>query len=95
MLLKVSARAARDIDAIVVYGEEKFGAPVARSYYKDLLDLFELILANPYMARERPELRFKSRMIRFRSHVVFYKAENGGVRILRILHGRQDWPRHL
>jgi toxin ParE1/3/4 len=93
MLLKISARAVRDIDAIVVYGEEKFGAAV--TYYKDLFDLFDLVLANPLMARERQELRFKSRMIVFRSHVVFYKTDNRFVSILRVLHGRQDWPKHL
>jgi toxin ParE1/3/4 len=95
MRLEISARAARDIESIVLYGEERFGATVARSYYMDLYDLFEIILANPLMARERLELRFKSRVVVFRSHVVFYRADGRCVRILRVLHGRQDWPNHL
>ncbi len=95
MRLEISARAARDIDAIVVYGEEKFGVNVARSYYKDLFDLFGLIVANPLMARERLELRFRSRVMVFRSHVVFYRTDEKRVRILRVLHGRQDRPKNL
>ncbi len=95
MRLEVSARAARDIDGIFIYGLKHFGLTVARTYYQGLFDLFDVIAATPLMARERPELKFKSRVVKFRSHVVFYRTDEKRVRIVRVLHGRQDWAKHL
>jgi toxin ParE1/3/4 len=95
MQLEISARAGRDIDAIFIYGFEHFGGTVARSYYNDLFDLFELILVTPHMGHESTGLKYKSRMVTFQSHIVFYRADKRKVRILRVLHGRQNWRDHL
>jgi toxin ParE1/3/4 len=95
MRLEISARAIEDIEAIFTYGVEQFGLATARTYYKQLFDLFDLIKLTPEMARQRPDLKFKSRAIKFRSHIVFYRTDARRVRILRILHGRQDWSKYL
>ena len=95
MQLDISAQAGRDIDEIFIYGLNHFGETVARSYYNDLFDLFELILATPQMARQRTGLKYKCRMVVFQSHVVFYRTVRRNVRILRVLHGKQNWRDHL
>ena len=95
MRLEVSARAARDIEGIFIYGLKHFGVAAARTYYQRLFDLFDVIAATPLMARERSELKFKSRVVIFGSHVVFYRTDEKRVRIVRVLHGRQDWGKHL
>ena len=53
MRLEISARAARDIDGIFIYGLKHFSVAVARTYYQRLFDLFDVIAATPLMARER------------------------------------------
>jgi toxin ParE1/3/4 len=95
MQLDISAKAHRDIDIIFLYGIENFGRAQARSYMSALLDLFELILVNPRMGIERTEFRRKPRSINFKSHIVFYRVGRSKIRIIRVLHGRQNWADYL
>jgi len=53
--------------------------------------LFEVISANPKMARERAELPPAVRVHPFKAHVIIYQIEGDGVSIIRIRHGREDW----
>jgi len=95
MLLDLSAQAKRDIERLHQDGAKKFGPVQAASYTGGLLDLLDLIQSNPMMARERPEFRRQMRLIRYRSHVVFYRVETDIIHVLRILHGKQDWMEHI
>ena len=95
MRLEISKRALLDLELIHHDGVTHFGTAVAANYSRGLLDLFELILSNPLMARERPEYRNSTRLLRYKSHVVFYRADGGSIKIVRVLHGRQDWREHL
>jgi toxin ParE1/3/4 len=91
MRLNLSKAAQRDIDAMHAYGIANFGKPVADAYSKQLLDLLDLLQDNPRMGRERSEFNSELRTLRYRSHLIFYKLNQRGIRIHRILHGSQNW----
>ena len=95
MRLEISRRALLDLELIHHTGVTHFGIAAAAKYSRGLLNLFELILSNPLMARERPEYRNAERLLRYKSHVVFYRVEGGTIKIVRVLHGRQDWREYL
>ena len=47
------------------------------------------------MARERTEFAPPARLHPYRSYLIVYLLDDEGVLIVRIMHGRQDWERHL
>ena len=73
-----------------------FGLDQADRYQDTLTKAFEQIALNPRIVRERPELGRGVRAYVVESHMVFYRVEgNERTLILRVLHGQQDWKRHL
>ncbi len=95
MQLEISVLAQKEMDLIFRYGLNHFGEAQARACSAELFDLFDLILENPRMARVRPEYRRQVRMFVFESHMVFYRILRNKVRVLRVLHGKQTWPKHF
>ena len=95
MRLELSAQASRDIERLHRDGVARFGTRTAADYIKGLLDLLDLIGRNPMMARDRMEFHPPARLIRYKSHVVFYRIADERIKIVRVLHGRQDWFDYL
>jgi toxin ParE1/3/4 len=91
MRLELSAAAERDIDAIHIYGMGTFGRKVADDYVRNLLDLLDLLQLNPMMAMERSDLKRKTRVLRYKSHLIFYRLNSRGIKVQRVLHGSQNW----
>jgi toxin ParE1/3/4 len=89
--LSLSQAAQRDIDAIYAYGLQSFGRSVADAYSKQLLDLLDLLQDNPRMGLERTEFKKVMRTLRYRSHIIFYRLSQRGLKVLRILHISQNW----
>jgi toxin ParE1/3/4 len=59
-----------------------------------LFAIFDMIAANPRMARERPELSPPMRIHPFKAHLAVYRIEkDGGILIVRVRHGHEDWAR--
>ena len=92
MRLEISARAQRDIDGIFVYGLETFGETQARLYSKELLDLLDLLLVTPKLGIQHKIFGRPLRTLLFHNHLIFYRLGREKVRVVRILHGRQNWP---
>lgn len=92
---ELSRSAQRDIDALHSYGLQNFGKTVADDYVRRLLDLLDLLAPNPRMARERSELKAGLRLLNYRSHMLAYRINSRGIKILRILHVRQNWTEIL
>lgn len=90
MRLELSEQALRDIHIIHHESLTNFGAGQAAKYAAGLLDLLDLIAANPNMARLRTEFNPPTRLQRYKSHVVFYRIDGDDVRVVRILHGKQN-----
>ncbi len=95
MRLELSEQALRDIRNLHHESLTNFGAGQAARYVAGLLDLLDLIAANPNMARLRSEFSKPTRLQRYKSHVVFYRIDSNGVRVVRVLHGKQNWNEYL
>lgn len=88
---RLSRRAEKDLIEIYVSGVQAFGLDQAETYQDGLEAAFDLIARYPEIARERRELDPPVRVHRYRSHLVIYLAGPGGVLIVRVRHGREDW----
>ncbi len=55
-----------------------------------LRQVFERLATMPEMGRARPELLLRLRSFPSGRHVVFYRAIEEGVEIVRVLHGSRD-----
>lgn len=92
MGFRLSGAAEEDIVAIAEQGVRMFGPVQARRYHDELFALFDLIAANPRMARERFELSPPMRIHPFKAHLVVYRIEDqDNILIVRIRHGHEDW----
>ena len=92
---KIARKATRDLVEIYVYGALRFGQAQAEVYHADLKSCFQLLSEHPRMGRERTVGKHHVRVFMHRSHVVVYLETQRGIDIVRVLGGRQDWPRIL
>lgn len=95
MTYKLSQRADDDIYNIYITGVERFGSTQADEYHWDLQRTFELIALQPSIARIRSEFDPPIRVHVHRAHAIAYQIESDHILIVRVLHGAQDWRRHL
>lgn len=91
MQLSLTKAAQRDIDKLHAYGIQNFGRSVADDYSRQLLNLLDLLKDNPRMGVERSEFKKITRTLRYRSHMIFYRLNQRGLKIHRILHLSQNW----
>lgn len=91
----VSARysnaAKRDLIAIYLDGEAKFGSRQAAAYTTGLGATVRMISNYPLSSRLRTELDLPVRVRTYKAHVIIYVIEEGGVLVLRFRHGHEDW----
>jgi len=93
--IRTTRQADRDLIDIYAAGAAAFGSDQAERYYAGLKALFALLAENPLMARLRDDFVRPVRLYPYRAHVVAYVEQADGILIVRVLHGRQDWARHL
>lgn len=92
MSFRLSTAAEKDIVGIAKQGVNLFGPLQAKQYHDELFEIFDLIAANPRMARERLELSPPMRIHPFKAHLIVYRIEEGGdILIVRVRHGHEDW----
>ena len=92
MSFKLSVEAEEDIIAIAEQGARMFGVDQAKRYHDELFVLFDLIAANPRIARERNELEPPVRIHPFKAHLIVYRVEEDEkIFVVRIRHGHEDW----
>ncbi len=92
---ELSSEADQDISDIFDYTEVEFWLDQAVSYVSALDECFAQIVENPEIGRERIEIHGELRSITSGSHVVFYRIFKDRIRIVRILHGSRDLPKHF
>jgi toxin ParE1/3/4 len=95
MIYKTTTRADEDIIGIYVHGVREFGARQAENYHRALVATFDILADNPFIARERQEFRPPVWLYFYKAHTIVYRIMRDHVLIIRVLHGRQDWERHL
>jgi len=93
----ISKRAKKDLIDIWRYSLETWSEGQAIRYYNELLDGCERIAITPDKAgRNYEDVRPGLRGMLCGRHIIFYRIiSNKKVRIVRILHGKMDYPRRL
>lgn len=92
MAYKFSVKAEEDIVRAYRGGVRQFGVEQTEKYYAGLERVFEFLSDTPKAARERMEITPPVRVHPYRSHIIVYSIDTvGGVLILRVRHGREDW----
>jgi len=87
----LSADADTDIDDIWDFIAQNDPEQAARFLLK-LLDLFVLIASNPLMGTEKPQIHADMRQFPYGSYSIFYRPDQNGVEIMRVLHSARDIP---
>ncbi len=88
---RTSREADEDLIAIYEQGYFRFGPMQAGRYLDELGRVFETLVDFPGLGRLRTEYEPAVRIFPFNAHVVVYEEADGGVLIVRVRHGREDW----
>lgn len=93
--LEFTPKARRDIEEIWVYSLERFGLDKAEAYLRGIQRAAETVTEDPRRGVGCDEIRAGYRKFSVGSHVLFFRASAIRVVIVRILHQRMDFERHL
>jgi toxin ParE1/3/4 len=77
-----------DLIEIADYTLDQWGVDQAMRYLDSLEGCFGLIAANPEIGHKCDRLRKGYRRIEHEKHVIFYRRDDAGILIVRILHQR-------
>jgi toxin ParE1/3/4 len=91
----LSRKAKADLEAIWLYGFERWSLKQADMYVAGLYDCFEMIGRMPHLGRKAFHLRAELLRFEHDSHTIFYIHKKRTVLVIRILHGKMDPERHL
>jgi len=91
----LSPRAQLDLDEIWDYTASRWGLGQAETYTRQLWQDMNAVAAQPTIGRPCPEVRDGYYKYRSGSHVLFFRLSEGGIDVIRILHGRMDFEQHL
>lgn len=92
---QLTNRAATDLSDIADFTIQNFGIEQARFYRDGLNNCFEILAENPQLGRSAADLAPNLKRYEYQAHVVFYLSKDSGILIVRILHQRMDFKRHL
>ena len=88
--LIVSTRAQRDIDGILLYTTERWGAYQRRRYQQKLRGALRALKDHPERGVLREEYYPGCRRLPVEHHLVYYHLDDENIVIDRVLHGSQD-----
>ncbi|WP_034886434.1 type II toxin-antitoxin system RelE/ParE family toxin [Gillisia sp. JM1] len=91
----LSRKTHEDIDEIYDFGIYEFGKNKALDYLIELRTYFQFILDNPRIGKHRNEIKEGLYSFPYASHIIFYRAFNTHIRIVRVLHGSRDLKKFL
>lgn len=96
MPYKLSKLAEDDLLAIARYSLKHWGKQRAKLYIQALDSRFEQLGQNPQLGQRRDAIKLGYFSFNEGSHVIFYKhSADDAIMIIRILHQRMDFIRHL
>jgi toxin ParE1/3/4 len=91
----LSNRAREDLREIWNYTADRWGVSQADSYIRGLHRAMQTVANDPDRARSCDHLRAGYRKYSAAAHVLFVRAIADGIEVVRILHQRMDFERHL
>lgn len=89
----LSVEADSDIDAIFDYTESGHGFNQAVSYLTDLEAVFQKLILNPQIGKNRDDIKKELFSLPEQEHTIFYRNLSDKIRIVRVLHGSRDLPK--
>lgn len=90
----LTSEARANVEEILVYVEQEFGADVADRVFDDLYRAFRLIGEHPEIGRSRPELWPLPYLFwPVGPALVAYRADSVPVQIVAVDRAERDWPR--
>ncbi len=93
--IEFTPKAQRDIEEIWDYSFERFGFEKAEAYLRELQRAAETVAEDPRRGLACDNIRSGYRKFPVGSHIVFFRASEIRIVIVRILHQRMDFERHL
>jgi toxin ParE1/3/4 len=88
--------AQQDIKQIYKTSKQTFGQLQADHYYSELFGAFRKLDDRPDSGTDYASVHPDLRGLRMQSHIIFYMTTTSGeIDIVRILHRRMDYHRHL
>ena len=91
----LSPRAKRDLAGIWNYTRKNWGEGQAELYIRTVQAAIETVAADPGLGRSCDHVRKGYRSFPAGSHVLFFRVTAAGIDVVRILHPRMDFKRHL
>ncbi|MDT0499179.1 type II toxin-antitoxin system RelE/ParE family toxin [Algiphilus sp. W345] len=85
---RLSNSADQDFDSLYVYGVLTFGLEQADAYAAGMQARFTQIAEKPRLYQAVDDIRPGYRRSVYGSHAIYYRIEDGGVLIVRILRGQ-------
>jgi toxin ParE1/3/4 len=92
---RLTPKAQADLDDIWEYTAERWSVDQAEKYVRQLAEAMALIAVDPSRGRACDDVREGYRKYSVGAHVLFYQTQRNGVEVIRILHRRMDFERHL
>ncbi len=91
----MSPEARRDVREIWRYSYRQWGEPKADVYIRDINQFLFRLSDRPDRGKACDHIRVGYYRVNFESHAIFYRIQEEGVLIVRILHQSMDFQRHL
>jgi toxin ParE1/3/4 len=88
-------KAERDLEGIIDYTAQEWGAAQANTYLDGLETRAQLLAENPDLGIARETLFEGLLSSPYESHIPYYKKHARGIVIVRILHQHMDPVKHL
>jgi toxin ParE1/3/4 len=88
--LEYADEARRDLVEIARYSRAEWGDAHARTFFQALETSIQQLAVMPRVGQPADEIRQGVRRLVFKTLTIYYALEIDSVRILAVLHGRQD-----
>ena len=91
----LTPRACVDLKAIWNYTADRWGIEQADRYLRQLKHAMETIASDPRKGHRCDHIRPGYCKYSVASHMLFFRLHNNGIVVIRVLHQRMDFERHL
>lgn len=88
---RVSDAAGADLEEIWLFIAQD-DPDAADRFVRSVVSRFSKLASMPYMGRQREALAPRLRSIPVGNYVVFYRPMDGGIEVVRVVHGARDFP---
>lgn len=93
--LDLTEIAREDLKSIRRYSQTAWGSDRTVRYMAELRDVMKGLRAGTVVSRNRDDLRPGLHMATSGRHCVFFEIDESCILVVRVLHDRMDYPRHL